>query len=101
MEYIFGVIKIFFISLLIVFNVVVSAIQIIPHGNHFWTWNTPYGFASESFVVHPSHDQDTGVVLTGESGKFLALWTAVTSALFSFVGFETIGKFNSSHYYTS
>lgn len=90
MEYIFGVIKIFFISLLIVFNVVVSAMQIVPHGNHFWTWNKPYGFTSESFVVHPSHDMDTGVVLTGEGGKFLALWTAVTSALFSFVGFETI-----------
>ncbi|KAF2274286.1 uncharacterized protein EI97DRAFT_435372 [Westerdykella ornata] len=89
-EYIFGVLKMTFISGLIVFNVIISAIQLVPHGNHFWTWNKPYGFSSESLVVHPSHDVDTGVVLRGEQGRFLALWTAIVAALFSFVGFETI-----------
>ncbi|KAH8716966.1 amino acid permease/ SLC12A domain-containing protein [Phaeosphaeriaceae sp. PMI808] len=88
LEYFFGVIKIMFISLLIVFNVIVSAIQLVPHSNHFWTWNKPWGFASDEFVVHPS--SGSGVVLTGEGGKFLALWTAVVASLFSFVGFETI-----------
>ncbi|KAF2016583.1 hypothetical protein BU24DRAFT_409674 [Aaosphaeria arxii CBS 175.79] len=88
LEYAFGVVKIFFISLLIVFNVVVSAMG--KHGNHFWTWNKPYGFSSDTFVVHPSHDADKGVVMTGDSGHFLALWTAITAALFSFVGFETV-----------
>jgi amino acid transporter len=90
LEYIFGVLKILFISGLIFFNVILSAMQRVPHDNHFWTWNKPYGFASESLVVHPSHDVDPGVVLRGEQGQFLALWTAVASALFSFVGFETI-----------
>lgn len=90
LEYIFGCLKIFFISGLIIFNVILSAMQKVPHGNHFWTWNKPYGFSSDSFVVHPSHDVNPGVVLRGEQGQFLALWTAVTSALFSFVGFETI-----------
>lgn len=90
LEYIFGVIKIFFISGLIVFNVVLSAMQKVPHGNHFWTWNKPYGFASEGLVVHPSHDTDPGVVLGGEQGQFLALWTAISTCVFSFVGFETI-----------
>jgi amino acid transporter len=89
LEYIFGVIKIMFISLLIVFNVLVSAIQVVPHDNHFWTWNKPWGFASDKFVVHPSASE-TGTVLTGDGGKFLALWTAVVASLFSFVGFETI-----------
>lgn len=88
LEYFFGVIKIMFISLLIVFNVIVSAIQPVPHTNHFWTWNKPWGFAANNFVVHPS--SETGVVLTGDGGKFLALWTAVVAAIFSFVGFETI-----------
>ncbi|KAF2261629.1 hypothetical protein CC78DRAFT_343555 [Lojkania enalia] len=90
LEYIFGVLKIFFISGLIIFNVVLSAMQKVHKGNHFWTWNKPYGFSSESLVVHPSHDADSGVVLRGEVGQFLALWTGVAAGLFSFVGFETI-----------
>ncbi|PSN68423.1 hypothetical protein BS50DRAFT_492788 [Corynespora cassiicola Philippines] len=90
LEYIFGSLKILFISLLIFFNVILSAMQRVHHDNHFWTWNHPYGFASENLVVHPSHDEDPGLVLTGEQGRFLALWTATTAALFSFVGFETI-----------
>jgi amino acid permease len=89
-EYLFGVIKIIFISGLIFFNVVLSAMQLVHKGNHFWTWNQPYGFSSSSFIVHPSHDTNPGVVLTGASGHFLALWTAILSAVFSFVGFETI-----------
>ncbi|KAF2180177.1 hypothetical protein K469DRAFT_639942 [Zopfia rhizophila CBS 207.26] len=90
LEYVFGCIKIFFISGLIVFNVILSAIQKVPHGNHFWTWNKPYGFASENLVVHPTHNADPGVVIGGDPGHFLALWTGITAGLFSFVGFETI-----------
>ncbi|KAF2199453.1 hypothetical protein GQ43DRAFT_116760 [Delitschia confertaspora ATCC 74209] len=91
-EYIFGVIKIFFISGLIVFNVILSAVQRVPvpNNNHFWTWNKPYGFASDEFIVHPSHDANPGVVIKGSPGQFLALWTGITTAFFSFVGFETI-----------
>ncbi|KAF1961481.1 hypothetical protein CC80DRAFT_488742 [Byssothecium circinans] len=89
-EYVFGVIKITFISLLIVFNVIVSAIQKVHKGNHFWTWNKPYGFSSNELVVHPSHDTNPGVVMRGDVGHFLALWTATATTLFSFVGFETI-----------
>jgi amino acid permease len=90
-EYVFGVIKIMFISGLIAFNVILSAMQKVSHGNHFWTWNKPYGFSSPSLVVHPSHNtEDPGVVLKGEVGQFLALWTGVSAGLFSFVGFETI-----------
>ncbi|KAF2710904.1 hypothetical protein K504DRAFT_453937 [Pleomassaria siparia CBS 279.74] len=90
LEYVFGVIKILFISGLIFFNVILSAMQKVPHDNHFWTWNKPYGFASESLVIHPSHDKDPGIVLYGQQGQFLALWTAVSACVFSFVGFETI-----------
>lgn len=79
------VIKIFFISGLIVFNVILSAIQKVHHGNHFWTWNKPYGFSSDSLVIHPSHDTDPGIVLRGEQGQFLALWTAICAAVFSYV----------------
>jgi amino acid transporter len=91
-EYIFGVLKILFISGLIVFNVVLSAIQRVPvpNNNHFWTWNKPYGFASDKLIVHPSTGTNQGVVITGAPGQFLALWTGITSGFFSFVGFETI-----------
>ncbi|KAF2660138.1 hypothetical protein K491DRAFT_674926 [Lophiostoma macrostomum CBS 122681] len=90
LEYIFGVLKIFFISGLICFNVILSAMQKVPHGNHFWTWNTPWGFSSRDLTIHPSHEADAGVVLTGSQGHFLSLWTATCVAIFSFVGFETI-----------
>lgn len=90
LEYIFGVIKIFFISGLIVFNVILSAMQKVHHGNHFWTWNKPYGFASQNMTVHPSSGPDQGIVLTGAQGNFLALWTGISGCVFSFVGFETI-----------
>lgn len=90
LEYIFGVVKIAFISLLIIFNVIISGMQRVHHGNHFWTWNKPWGFSSDSMVVHPSHDKDPGIVLKGDVGHFLSLWTATAASLFSFVGFETI-----------
>ncbi|KAF2183908.1 hypothetical protein K469DRAFT_667627 [Zopfia rhizophila CBS 207.26] len=90
LEYIFGVIKILFISGLIVFNVVLSALQKVSRGDHFWAWNKPYGFASESLVVHPSNSEDKGVVIRGDPGRFLSLWTALTVCFFAFVSFETI-----------
>ena len=92
LEYIFGVLKIMFISGLILFNVVLSALQrvSVPNNNHFWTWNKPYGFASDKLIVHPSTEADPGVVIGGSPGQFLALWTGITSGFFSFVGFETI-----------
>lgn len=85
-EYVFGVIKIVFISFLIVFNVILSAIQKVHHDNHFWTWNKPWGFSSDSMIVHPSHNSDPGIVLRGDVGHFLSLWTATAATLFSFVG---------------
>jgi amino acid transporter len=90
LEYVFGVIKITSIAGLIVFNVILSAMQMVHKGNHFWTWNKPWGFSSDTFVIHPSHDADPGIVLKGDVGHFAALWTATCSSLFSYVGFELI-----------
>lgn len=87
-EYVIGTIKITFISFLIVFNIIVSAVQPVKHKNHFWTWNKPYGFASDKFLVRPG--QENGPVMTGDGGRFLALWTSIVASVFSFVGFETI-----------
>lgn len=92
LEYIFGVIKLTFISFLIVFNVVLSGMQIVKHNNHFWTWNAPWGFTSRGMVIHPTTTDATNpdAMVTGDAGHFLGLWTAITTCVFSFVGFEAI-----------
>jgi len=90
LEYIFGVLKLLFISGLIFFNVVLSALQRVPHDSHFWTWNKPYGFSSKGFVLYINSDNKPTQIIEGDAGRFIALWTAVTSVLFSLIGFETI-----------
>lgn len=81
-----------FISLLILFNVVLSALQRshLPHADHFWTWNSPYGFASHDLILRQAADGSASKKIGGGAGHFLALWTAVTTCVFSLVGFETI-----------
>jgi amino acid permease len=90
LEYIFGVIKITFISGLIFFNVIISALQPVPHDSHFWTWNSPFGFSSKGMILYvDSNDQPTKMI-GGDSGRFVALWTAITTIIFSLIGFEAI-----------
>jgi hypothetical protein len=80
-----------FISGLIVFNLILSAGQFVPHGgDHFWTWNKPYGFASPSIVVRTGADDKPAITITGDVGHLASLWTAITAVVWSLVGFETI-----------
>jgi amino acid permease len=90
LEYIFGVLKMFFISGLIVFNIILSAAQPVPHGNHFWTWNKPYGFSTNGFVLYVDENNVPTKTIPGDSGRFVALWTAISTVIFSLIGFETI-----------
>jgi amino acid transporter len=104
LEYLFGCIKMVFIVMLIVFNVVVSAIQPVDHGSRGWTYDEPYSFASQNMTLRSpnmTHHGDTSnVTLYGDTsnddvvrggpGVFLAFWTAITTIAFSMVGFETI-----------
>jgi yeast amino acid transporter len=97
-EYILGTLKITLIVGLIIMNVIISALQLVPHSDHFWTWNQPYGFSRGGFVLAVSNNQSASVLsnnqptslLTGNTGIFVALWTAITTAIFSLLGFETI-----------
>jgi amino acid transporter len=87
LEYVFGCAKMLFICGLIVFNVILSASQLettFSKGDHFWTWNSPYSFASKGILVN-------GNMVIGSGGQFAAFWTAVTKICWSLVGFETIG----------
>lgn len=90
LEYIFGVFKIIFICVLIFFNVILSALQLVPHGVNFWTWNIPYGFATEAHVLRVDANNQPTQVLDGDGGRFVALWAAITTVMFSMIGFETI-----------
>lgn len=90
LEYLFGVLKMLFIIGLIVFNIILSAAQLVPHGNHFWTWNKPYGFASKGFILAVDDNNQPTNMIPGDAGRFVALWTAITTVLFSLIGFETI-----------
>lgn len=90
LEYIFGIFKVLFISGLIFFNVILSALQLVPHGGNFWTWNKPYGFATEKFVLQVDDNNKPVQTFGGDGGRFVALWTAITTVMFSMIGFETI-----------
>jgi amino acid permease len=88
LEWFFGSIKMVFIVLLIMFNIVVSAVQPVDHGSHGWTYNSPYGFQSQNMTIHG--DTAKEIVVTGESGVFLGMWSAITTVIFSVIGFESV-----------
>ncbi|KAF2436819.1 proline-specific permease [Tothia fuscella] len=92
LEYLFGCIKLTFITGLIVFNVILSALQLVPHGgDHFWTWNAPYAFASKGITVRTGdHGPSSDTMIVGQIGQLAALWTAITTVVWSLVGFESI-----------
>jgi amino acid permease len=90
LEYVFGCAKMVFIVGLILFNLVINGIQRVPHPNgRFWTYNSPYSFRSANITIGV-HPDGTHKVLGGNTGGFLALWTAMTTIIFSLIGFETI-----------
>lgn len=90
LEYILGVVKIVFIVGLIVMNVMLSAIQLVPHGDHFWTWDGSHGFATNYYPLKVDSNLQPTEVLEGNAGRFVALWTSMTIVMFCLIGFETI-----------
>lgn len=85
LEYIFGVTKILFIVGLIMFNLILNARQIVPHATRFWTYNEPYSFISQNYTLNAAGD-----VIRGSSGRFLGMWSGMTTTIFSLIGFETV-----------
>ncbi|XTI92660.1 amino acid permease-domain-containing protein [Cenococcum geophilum] len=88
LEYIFGCMKMVFIVGLIMFNIVVSASQPVDHRSHGWTYDDPYGFRSQNMTIHA--DTPNEVVITGNTGVFLGMWTAITTVIWSMIGFEAV-----------
>jgi amino acid transporter len=83
MEYIFGLIKMLFIILMIILNVVLQIMQPVKHGP-FWTYNAPYSFGS------PGVPLPNGNYVGGGAGQLGGMFEAMTTCLFGMIGFETV-----------
>ncbi|KAK7958387.1 hypothetical protein PG988_013235 [Apiospora saccharicola] len=83
LEYAFGLVKMAFVILMIVFNVVLQAQQPVERGP-MWTYNSPYAFASSNMTLPNGH------VATGGAAQLGATWDSLNSCLFGLIGFETI-----------
>ncbi|KAK4445450.1 amino acid permease-domain-containing protein [Podospora aff. communis PSN243] len=89
LEYIFGCIKLTFLVALIMINVVLSARQKF-HSTRFWTYETPWGFATTNFTARAGTPNHPPVVYTGPTGQFAAFWTTMVTSFFSLMGWDLI-----------
>jgi amino acid transporter len=69
MEYITGCIKMIFLIIMIVFNTVLHSQQRVVGEDKFWTYNSPYGFASKNITLADGHS-----VVSGSAGHLTGLW---------------------------
>lgn len=88
-EYVFGSLKIIFIVGVIMFNTILNARKKF-HSSRFWTYEDPYSFARRTFIVKAYEDGSPRITLTGALGGLASFWTAMTTTLFSLMGWEMI-----------
>ncbi|PMD57773.1 amino acid transporter-like protein [Hyaloscypha bicolor E] len=80
LEYIFGCIKITFISMLIVLMLI---IDVMKH------WNDPYSFFNPVYSV-TDENGNLQRTIAGTAGIFLGVWTTIIHVIFSYVGMDII-----------
>ncbi|EAS36718.3 amino acid transporter [Coccidioides immitis RS] len=93
LEYIFGSIKLTFITFLILMSVVIDTMQ--PRSNAYYDkplgtkyWDEPYGFFNRKF---PIKNEDGSVhMMTGSMGSLLGMWTTLTNVIFSYIGMDIV-----------
>ena len=91
LEYCFGCIKMTFVVGLILFNVILNAMKIVPRESRFWTYDQPYSFIAQNFTLSvDASGQGNDVVLTGSLGQFAGVWSALTTIIFSLIGFDLV-----------
>lgn len=78
-EYCIGVLKMLFIIGLIMFNIIINA----QEGWHFKYYKSPWGFISRSFL-------NGDKIYTGGPAHLAGVWSALTVAIFSMMGFEAV-----------
>ena len=81
-----------FIVGLIMFNIVLNGLKRVKHSpdSRFWTYDSPYSFTSQNITLRTGPDGEPVNVLGGNIGVFLAMWSAMTTIIFSLIGFETV-----------
>ena len=94
LEYSFGCVKMVFIVGLILFNTVLNARKLVPNPSgtqtRFWTYNEPYSFIAENYTLGAdTTGKGNEIVLTDSLGQFAGVWSAMTTIVFSLIGFDT------------
>lgn len=89
--YVFGVCKMFLIVGLVLFNVVINARNTVVSTNpsRFRFWQSPYSAQSTNFTLHGNDPEHTRTIIGG-AAHLASMWTAMTIATFSMIGFDTV-----------
>lgn len=94
LEYVFGCIKLIFITMLIMLMLVIDVMK--PRSNAYYTqslgskyWNNPYSFFNPVYSVT---DENGNIqrTIAGAAGIFLGMWTTIINVIFSYVGMDII-----------
>ncbi|KIM96928.1 hypothetical protein OIDMADRAFT_169710 [Oidiodendron maius Zn] len=92
LDYIFGCIKIIFITMLIIMMVVLATIK--PRANAYYDqpigvkyWNSPYSFFNPGYRVVDENGNVQRVII-GSTGRFLGEWRGIIKAIFSYTGMD-------------
>ena len=86
----FSRIKILLLVTIILANTILSARRKF-HDDSFWTYNPPWGFATDEFVAKtspPTNAISGDVVYYGSGARVASLWTAVITAFPSILGWD-------------
>jgi len=93
-EYVFGSIKIIFITLLIVMMIILETMQ--PRVDSYYQqpvgtryWDSPYSFFNSVYQVKDSAG-NVQREITGGTGRFLGVWTTCVHAMFAYAGMDMI-----------
>ncbi|KAH6684577.1 proline-specific permease [Halenospora varia] len=91
-EYVFGCLKITFITMLILLMVVLDTMK--PRENSYYdqvigakNWNSPYHFFNKQYQVKDS-DGNLQRTITGSIGTFLGIWTTFVKIMFAYIGMD-------------
>ncbi|RDW92329.1 proline-specific permease [Coleophoma crateriformis] len=94
LEYIFGCIKLTFITMLIVMMLILDIMT--PRSNAYYKtpigtkyWDSPYSFFTEVYHVKNSNG-DLQRNINGAIGTFLGVWTTCVKGLFAYVGMDIV-----------
>jgi amino acid transporter len=89
LEYVFGSIKMAFISMLIVLMLILDTMKPRPDAYYDEApgtkyWNKPYTFFNSVYKI----DDGTGNEITGPLGTLLGVWTTFIGVMFSYTGMD-------------